>query len=323
MRLKKWVWIFLFVFTAEVHAVTSRNKPTFGFVELLMWQVRESGADNWGQLATTSGSQTLFKVLDAPFNWDTGVRIGIGHEFNQGEYDVILAYTHYQATASNQASGVVISSFDGNYFANNLNGTSLDLSYKNANIRYQFFFNTVDLTLGKNYKLDSTFQFHPYIGIKAASINQNIYSNWMNPTTTTTFSAGTENLKNNFSGVGPTIGVDSNWSIYTNTTQSIALAGNLIGGLLYGHTSLSDIYANNQPTTITVHNNSINGVSPMLGGLLGLQWNCHFAKSDISIRLGYEAQIWFNQVQFYSLNLGKIIRPVSLQGGDVEFRFNF
>ncbi len=321
--MKKLIWMLLTAFAADAHAVTSHKQPTFGFVDVLIWQVRESGADNWGQLATGTSSHTLYNVLDAPFDWNTGVRLGVGHEFNQGAFDVILAYTHYQGTATSQASGTVISSFDGNYFVNNLNGAGLDKPYQSANIRYQLFYNTLDLNLGRNYQINSFLQFHPYVGLKAASINQNIYSNWYNPIPATNFTAGTEDLKNDFSGVGPALGVDSNWAIYTGTNQSFDLVGNLVGGLLYGHTTFSDIYSNNQPITIVVHNDSVNGVSPMVGGLLGLQWNTQFAKSDCSIRLGYEAQVWFNQVQFYSLNLGKIIRPVSLQGGNVEFRFNF
>lgn len=321
--MKKLIWILLIALTAEAHAVTPHKNPSFGFIDILMWQFRESGADNWGQLSTNSGSQTLYKVLDAPFDWKTGIRVGVGHSFEQGRYDITLVYTHYQATANNQASGTVISSFDGNYFANNTNGASLDISYNNANVRYQFLFNVVDLNLGLNVKSDSVMDLHPYVGLKIAEITQNIYSNWINPSIPTTFTAGTEDLKNDFKGLGMTVGIDSNWLIFTRENQSIALVGNFLGGLLYGHTTFSDIYANNLPVTITVHNDSVNGVSPMLGGLLGLQWNSQFAQSDISIRLGYEAQIWFNQLQFYSLNMGKMNRPVTLQGGDVEFRYNF
>lgn len=306
-----------------MQALTSDRGPTFGFLDLLYWQVRESGADNWGQLAITSGSNTTYKVLEAPFDSNFGVRVGLGHEFNHGSYDITLAYTHFKTTASNQASGTVISAFDANYFANNTDGSALDLPYQSANVRFQFFYNTLDLTLGRNYVLDSVLRFHPYIGIKAGSIYQNIYSNWMNPIPATDFTTATEDLKNNFNGIGPSLGVDSNWTVYSRATQSIDLVGNLVGSLLYGHTTLSDIYANDKPVTITVHNDSINGVSPMLGGLLALQWNSQFAQSDISIRIGYEAQIWFNQVQFYSLNMGKLIRPVTLQGGNFEFRFNF
>lgn len=321
--MKKLCWIFLLVLATKAYAVTPHNQSTFGFIDLLYWQVRESGADNWGQLATEHGSTTQYTVLDAPFDWNTGIRIGLGHEFNQGSYDVSLEYTHYQTNASNQASGTVISSFDGNYFANNTDGAALDIPYSSANIRYQFFFDTLDLKLGQHYQLDSVLIFHPFLGLKVATINQKIYSNWYNPIPATDFTTATENLKNNFTGIGPSIGIDSNWLLYGGTRQSFYLVGNLNAGLLYGHTTLSDIYANNKPVTITVHNDSINGASPMLGGLLGLEWNSQLAKSDISIRLGYEAQIWFNQVQFYSLNMGKIIRPVSLQGGNLEFRINF
>jgi hypothetical protein len=306
----------------QAHALTSPN-ATFGFVDLLVWQVRESGADNWGQSVTAGGSnRRLYKVLDAPFDWNTGVRIGVGHSFDQDAYDVTLAYTHYQATASNQASGTVISSFDGNYFVNNTNGANLDISYSNASVRYQFFYNTVDIILGRNCKLDSTLLFHPYLGLKAASINQNIYSNWSNPTIPTNFVNGTENLENNFSGIGPLVGIDSAWSLYTGASQSVDLIGNLAGGLLFGHWSFRDVYANDAPVNITVHNDSVNGASPLVAGLVGLQWSKQLGKSEFSIRLGYEAQIWFNQVAFYSLNLGKINRPVSLQGGNVEFRVN-
>jgi hypothetical protein len=321
--LKKLIWILLLVSAAEVHAEIPRKNSSFGYIDLLYWQLRESGADNWGQLATISGTNTTYKVLDAPFDWNTGVRIGVGHEFNNGSFDVTLAYTHYQATASNQASGTVISSFDGNYFANNTNGASLDKPYRSANIRYQFFYNTLDVNLGKNYKLDTILSFHPYFGIKTAMLYQNIYSNWMNPIPATDFTSATENLKNNFSGIGPSVGVDSTWLVCSSKGKTVDLIGNFAGALLYGRTTFSDIYANNKPITITVHNDNIKGVSSMLGGLLGLQWNSQFAKSDLNIHLGYEAQIWFNQMQFYSLNMGKMSRPVILQGANIEFRFNF
>jgi hypothetical protein len=315
--------MFFLVFTLEAHAVGVSSRPTFGFVDLLYWQVRESGADNWGQLATGTDDNTTYKVLDAPFDWNTGVRIGFGQEFNQNSFDLAFAYTHFQTTASSHASGTVISSFDGNYFANNTNGAALDLPYESANIRYQFYFNTIDLMIGKNYKVDSVIGFHPFLGLKLASIKQNIYSNWFNPIPATDFTTATENLQNNFNGLGPAIGVDSNWLLYDVSGKSIYLVGNLVSGLLYGHTTLSDVYGNNKPVTITVYNDSVNGVSPMIGGLLGLQWNYQFATSNLSLRLGYEGQIWFNQVQFYSLNMGKIIRPVSLQGGDIELSYHF
>ncbi len=322
--MKKLIGLLLLVLSMEVvHAATSPNQSTFGFIDLLWWQVREGGAENWAQLITPAGVQRSAQLIDAPFPWNPGIRVGIGHEFDQNGYDISLAYTHYQATASNQVSGIVYSAFVGNYFVNNTNGASFGPTYNNANIRWQFFYNTIDLNLGQNFKLDPVLQLHPFIGLKGASINQNIYTNWLNPTTPTNFTAATENLKNNFSGIGPTIGVDSTWALFADAHQALSLIGNVSGGLLWGHWSFNEVYANNTPITVTTSVSSVNGVSPVIAGLLGFQWNKHFTKADISIRIGYEAQMWFNQMQLYTLSAGRQNKSVSLQGGDLDFRFNF
>lgn len=323
--MKKLIWILLFALITEANASANLNESTFGFIDLLLWEIRESGADNWAQTFhySDSGRKVAAGLIDAPFDWHSGIRVGIGREFNEHHFDITFAYTHYQAFASNQASGTVASAFDGGYFVNNTNGANLGLTYNNANIRWQIFYNTVDLNLGRNFKLDPILQLHPFVGLKAASINQAIYTNWLTPTIPTNFTSATENLKNDFSGIGPTIGVETAWVIYTGTHQSLSLIGNVAAGLLFGHWHFNEVFANNSGITITTYVNSVNGVSPVTSGLLGLQWNTFFKKSDLSVRLGYEAQLWFNQEQFYSLSMGRANRPVSIQGGDLEFRYNF
>lgn len=322
--MKKLIWILFLAVITEAKAATYQPNTNFGFIDLLLWQVRESGADNWAQTFnySSSGDLTQTTLIDAPFNWNTGVRVGIGHQFNQ-QFDLTLAYTHYQAYASNQTSGVVASAFDGAYFVNNVDGSKLGLSYHSGSIRWQLFYNTVDLNLGRQFSPDPVLLLHPFLGLKAASINQSIYTNWLNPTIATDFTSATENLKNNFSGIGPTLGIDTTWAIYSSTHQSISLIGNVAAGLLVGHWNFNEVFNNNNDIKISVYVNSVNGVSPVTTGLLGLQWKASFAKTELSLRLGYEAQLWFNQEQFYSLSMGRANRPVSLQGGDLEFGFTF
>lgn len=326
MHLKKLLWIcllLLWAFTAEAKAAFP-NESTYSFIDFLMWQARESGADNWAQLISPAGEQRSAQLIDAPFNWHPGVRIGVGHEFTEHCYDIMVAYTHYQTQATNHITGIVYSSFVGNYFVNNTDGANFGPTYNSASIRWQLFYNSVDLNLGRNFNIDPVLQCHPYIGLKATAIYQNIYTHWLNPTTPTNFTAATENLKNDFWGIGPTIGVDSTWPIYSDACQSFSLIGNITAGLLWGHWHFNEVYANDTPITITTTVSSINGAAPVAAGLLGLLWRYQFAaNTEISISLGYEAQVWFNQVQFYSLNLGRINRPLSLQGGNLDIRFNF
>jgi hypothetical protein len=313
----------LLLSTIATQAAPAPDPSSFVFVDYLLWQVRESGADVWAQTLVTSGQQTAAQINDAPFAWNSGIRIGLGHEFNDKAYDLALAYTHYQTGAFDQTSGVVASSFDGAYFANNTNGASLGLTYNNANIHWQFFYNTLDLMLGKSFKIDSLLKLHPFLGLKTASINQKIYTNWLNPTIPTTFTAATEDLKNDFWGIGPILGVDTTWSIYSSPNQAFNLIGNISSGLLYGHWHFNEVYNNNVPTTIAVSVESVNGASPMTAGLLGFQYRRQFSKSDFSLSLGYEAQIWFNQIQFYSLSMGRANRPTSIYGANFNLRYNF
>ena len=320
--MKKFIGICFLTLSAISHAATSHEESNFGFIDILQWQVRESGADNWAEIFHITPEKTTVKLVDAPFDWNTGIRIGIGHTFNQNSNDTTIAYTHYQVTASNQAAGTVASAFDGAYFANNTNGAKLGLAYNNASVRWQFFYNTVDLNRGHHFDIDPVLQIHPYLGLKAASINQTIYTNWYSPSIPTTFTNATENLKNDFSGVGPTIGADTTWAIYTGPAQSLSLVGNIGGGILYGHWRFREVYKNNTPVTITIYVGSVNGAAPVATGLLGMQWKKQFKQADFSVRAGYEAQMWFNQVQFYSLSMGRANRPVSIQGGNLEFRLN-
>lgn len=320
--MKKLIWVLLLSFSTISYAETSADKSNFGFLDLLYWQVREGGADNWAQVIP-SGSTNAIKMYEAPFDWNTGFKIGMGHLFKQENFDLTAVYTHFTTQATSQAAGNVFSSYVGNYFADNTNGANFGPSYGYASNRWQFFYNTVDLNLGHDFKIDCVLQLHPFVGMKVAFINQNIYSNWLNPTKPTNFTSATENLKNNFWGVGPTIGVDTIWTIFNGNNQSFDLIGNVALGLLYGHWSFNDEYNNNSGVNISTKVGDVNGASPVVDGFFGVQWSKPFKQFNTTVRLGYETQVWFNQVQFYSLNMGRINRSTWLQGGNLEFCVNF
>lgn len=322
----KIIGCFIAILATHAYAASASLSPhpsNFGFIDILSWQVREGGADNWAQTIPAAGTSVPIRILDAPFKWNRGLRIGVGHIFEPTGHDVILTYTRYHALATNQATGRIASSFDANYFANNTNGASFGPSYQQASIRWQFYYNMVDIDVGHAFYLDKFLQIHPYLGLKTASIKQRIFTNWYNPTVATNFTAATENLRNDFTGVGPSIGIDTTWPIFAGTQQSIRLIGNFVGAMMYGHWSFSDLYANNAPVYINIPVSSVNGAAPMAGGMLGFQWANQFAQSQINLSLGYEVQMWFNQIQFYSLNGGRLNRSTAIQGVDFECRYNF
>lgn len=318
--MKKIVSISASILALSASGLTFGDFSNFAAADLLVWQVREGGADNWAKTISPAGTQQTAQLADAPFGWNEGVRISLGHLLFENS-DINLSYTHYNAIAKNQISGIVYSSLDANYFANNTDGENFGPSYGSANVNWKLYYNNLDIELGHLFKLDNLLSLHPRLGLLLASINQTIATNWYNPTTTNTFTSASENLKNDFSGLGPIFGVDSLWTLYSGARQSIGIVGDLTAALVWGQWTFNDVYRNNQPVTITVNSDSIKGMSPMLGGLLGVQWEMKFRASELSVRLGYEEQVWLNQMQIYFLDTGKMNRSTSFQGANLQIKF--
>ena len=67
----------------------------------------------------------------------------------------------------------------------------------------------------------------------------------------------------------------------------------------------------------------ITGAATMLRGVVGFEWEQYFSRATSTVRLGYEAQLWLNQMQFYSYNIGRLNNVTSLQGGFLEWQLNF
>lgn len=320
-RVTKLIGLLLYSLFVSAHAL-AQTDHSFFFIEPFTWQMREGGADCWAQEIAPAGSSQPIRIMDAPFQWNRGVRLGVGHVFAQSGHDIVLAYTTYHTLATSEASGRVASSFDANYFANNTNGASLDIPYRSASIRWHFYYDTLDLSAGHRFELDKSLQLRPYVGLKGASLKQRIFSNWHHPIGASNFTNATENLRNDFVGLGPSIGIDTTWPLFASNNQSIHLLGQFTGALMYGHWNFEDVYQNDAPVNITVTVNSINGAAPMAGGLLGLQWAKQFAHAELSLSAGYEVQMWFNQVQYYSLNGGRLNRSTALQGVDLEIKYS-
>jgi hypothetical protein len=321
---KKYTCMALLAFAGQLCAYQSIDNSTFVFTDLLLWQLREGSADNWAQEISPAGVNQPINVLSVPFNWNGGLRVGAGR--NYGNWDTVVSYTWFNTKGSSQASvtsGGIYSPFLGNFYINNIDGINFGPNYRNASIQWNFHFNIFDLEFGRPVKVDEFLKLRPFVGLKGGSINQSINSAWQNPTVATNFTSATEDLKNDFWGLGPVIGLDTTWVVYRINAKSFNIFGNFSGGLLWGHWHFEDEYANNAPVTDSVHLDNVNGAATMARALLGVEWKARYPATTLSIRLGYEAQVWFNQIQYYSLNMGRLNNLMSLQGGVLGFCFYF
>lgn len=325
--MKKGIFLCLLCFASYAHgSAGAADSATTFFVDILAWKLREGSADNWAQEISPAGTTRTANVLGVPFGFSPGLRLGVVNSSALEHWDTVLSYTGFKTNASSQAtvtSGGIYSPFLGNFYVNNTSGTGFGPNYRSASVQWKLNFNIIDLELGYKFKIDQYLQLRPFIGIKGGWIYQKIYSSWVSPTVAVNFTSATENLKNDFYGIGPAIGLDSTWAIYTTTKSKFNLVGNFSGALLWGYWSFSDIYQNNAPLTVAINTDNINGASPMIRGFLGVEWATILSQANINIRLGYEAQIWFSQMQYYSFNMGRLNNLMSLQGGVVGLSVNF
>lgn len=293
-------------------------------VSPVIWKLREGSADNWAQLISPAGADQTTKIIGVPFKWDPGFRLGVGYQADN--WNSQFYFTNYQTTGRSNASGQVFSAFLGNFYSGNTNGASFGPLYSDASMRWRFVYNVFDLNAGHKFAYDNIVKLNPTIGLKFAFIDQNMFSVWNNPSSNATppvvynFTRATEDLKNNYYGLGPSIGLNTSWPLYTTKNQSFSFIGDVAGALMWSKWRFKDQYKTDAGTAINIKNSNINGAATMVSGIFGIEWNRQYSQMDVALRLSYEAQVWFNQMQFYSYNMGRLNNLMSLQGGTFDIR---
>ncbi len=319
--------------TNTLYATPIVPDGAFFLAELLDWQVREGGADLVGELISPIGTQNpSVKLLDAPFRWHTGYRVGIGYR-HCDDWDSVIYYTYYDTQATNHlyAPGQLYSPYIGNFFQNNTIGNANGPFYDAAYIRWDIKYYTLDFEFGRHFDIDHYLTLRPYLGLKGAIINQAIHTRWQGPNTLvsrvptpiTAFSVANENLSNDFYGIGPLFGLNSTWPLHTFAQSALSLIGNFSVAFMWGHWRYKDNYRTNSINSVTVKGDDINGGAPMTRAVVGLEWLSRFSNLEVSARVSYEAQAWFDQMQMNTLSSGRLNDLMSLQGAVLNLSVNF
>jgi hypothetical protein len=329
--LKKWICLLSLLFVSNVFASKNGNYVTF-FADALWWQMQESNASNWGQILYPGNANQTITFLGVPFKSGPGLRVGVGLSGQDNSWNILFYYTGYKSRATSQAStetGEIHSSFSSNYYANNQQGNGITGPYyRQASIQWNLTYNIFDLELGKKMTLGKLVDLRPFIGLRSGFINQSINSQWFNPppvqgVLTPAFTAATEKVTNDFSGLGPSAGIDATLHLYTAPTYGFNLIGNLSGAFMIARWRFSDNYQNDTPQAISTISDSIFSATSMAKGYIGLAWSCFSKDTNWNVSLGYEEQVWFNQLQYYSFDMGKTNDTLYLSGAvlglDVKF----
>ena len=331
--MQKRILVLLLFVSSHVFGFEYTKNSTSVFAELLYWQISEVGNDNWGQILGPAAVNQSIQFLTVPFHWDPGVRVGAAYHGSDDNWDTVFYYTWYQTQATNQAStttGKLHSSYSGNFYANNINGNGISGPYyHNASIKWNFLLNNIDWELGRSFNIQNRYKIRPFVGLKAAFIDQSIHTKWQDPYDPLfdypidAFSLAVENVTNNFWGVGPSFGFNTSWNFIETPKNSIGLFGDFSGAFLWGGWQIRDVYQNNTPVTITTQNNVQSSTVTMAKSLVGLSWKGAIQNANLVFRLGYEGQVWLNQLKFYSFDGGRQNSTLYIQGGVLDVCIHF
>lgn len=324
----KRIFLIVFLVTAsQSFAAHTADSPFSIIAEVLYWQLREGSDENWAQNISPKGAEQSVTIYDAPFSSSPGFRAGFAYEEPSGAWGAAMFYTYYQTSAKDRASGNVYSAYLGNFFACNTDGENFGPFYDSAKVDWDFSFHTIDLELGRKFVIDRMLSIRPFVGLKAAIIKQDIDSHWYGPkeeiagiiVPIDTFDTARERISNDFWGIGPTLGFDTIWPVY----ESINIIASLSGALMWGHWTFSDHYVNDGGASIHIKSEDHNEAATMARGFLGLEWSKEFSRTALSVHLVYEAQVWFDQVQYYNYNMGRLNNLMSLQGSSLGLRLSY
>ncbi len=301
------------------------------FAGLIVWTAKEVSADCWAEVITTDNSSTSNDLQQIHFGWDPGLRVGVGYRMEHDQWDTQLYYTWFYTRGEDhvsERSGGVHSTYLGNFYVGNPLGLGLSgPSYQSASIDWTIRFNIFDWELGRNFWVSKSLSLRPFIGVKGGWIDQFIHSKWKNPNRSGAefFNVGVENIKNNFWGIGPAAGINSAWLLFAGQSQFFSLFADFSGAIMWGHWSFSDRFKNDIHQKVSIDLQDINSGASMVRVFMGFKWDGDFSQKHyrFSTKLGYEMQFWIDQLQFYSFTGGRLNSGLTLQGGTLEFCFNF
>jgi len=320
------------------------NAGAFAFdFDFLWWRSENHGfsfalnESSEGLFTTVDGGDNSGSIVRVHPNWDPGWRLGIGWNSDFDRWDLLASWTWYL----NHAKQTVIRSdlplggiSNDGYYPQWPVANFTDFGpYLAAYGSWKMLYNAIDLELGRAYFATAALSFRPCCGVRGSWINQKFISRFGLPLQVGIATKQDFHGKNNWWGMGPRIGIESDWKM----GLGIFLLGRASASLLYGKTSVWALSESVAPgsSVYTLDRRFVDAfyaLVPNLQLFLGLGWKQCLKCDTVSfgIDAGWEANYWWNQ-----FNLPLLLRtfavplptvgnqPVTMEGLTLNFHVDF
>ncbi len=306
------------------------------FTDLLYWHAGEVGTIPNSTISTKldPGLISKLNLNNLDFDWNFGYRVGGRYsKIGDDQWGVSAFYTWFRSEAKNRGS---YNGFVGIPTGFPLTEAITDASFlklfwlfaaQNFRAQWTLNYQVADFELDRQYAVSKSISLRPYLGVKAGWIDQDIHihSIYHDTLANNIPVPAREKLKNHFWGVGPSCGLDSKWCLGTAGGHFFYLFGDLSGAFLWSRWSYSDHLSIGSTIAGKLKARHRESGSLMFQDLLGFEWSVKLNRRDalFSLRLGFESQFWFDNLQIFNAYNGRVHNTLTLQGGTFDLHVSY
>lgn len=290
--------------------------------DILYWYARTNGtAFAYSNHIPTTNVPLKGRTKDIDFDFDWGLRAGIGKNLSHDKWDLYATFTLYRSHVSGSAHAgrnSTLVPLRGSFVINS--GVSRAKSLYSLDT-YQ-----IDLELGRHYFVSSKVSFRPFAGVKNAWLKQQQNIRY----TGGSVGVNTAHVEDtcDYWGIGLRGGVNSKWHL----GEGVYLKGLVAGALLYGFFDIDhrEKLTPNPQDSVRLADNKHRFI-PTVQWQMGIGWGAYFndKKNYLDLSLAYEGMYWWrlNQMvkiyEYNSYRYDNYSDDVSMHGLTLSVRWYF
>lgn len=273
-------------------------------------QVRMTGSQ---YAYTKNGNATTYtampgsgKTLQPSFDLDWGITAGLSYYFDEKKWALNTRFDWLSSTGKttdkvNGTNNIVPINIWRDQFIADLVADLGVAGYGKSHFQVDYY--NLNIDLDRVVFSDKSFRLEPHMGLKLSFIYDTVTSTFtgdgsdtsLDPDTRLGDNILTREQKTNFWGIGPSVGLNSDWIVRGGC--SFFFEGT--GAILIGNASAKDLVTYTAYGNSTTNTSSPNmpTLSPTLQALLGLKYEKTFFNDSqkLTIKLGWDNSFYWNQ----------------------------
>jgi len=324
-------------YSAPARIDVCRSWDVYATGTFVYWQAiqdnMELGIASATDTSLTAGGNSG-NIINMSFDYKPGFKVGLGMNFDYDNWDGYAEYTWFHGTNTQSSNGTTNGAIFPFVGHPSIEGSNrYNTGSENWNLKMDF----ADVTLGRSYYVGTKLTFRPFMGARGAWIRQRANYTFVNTSTTGRFGIAEGTLtslnRSNSWGVGPSVGLSSNWMF----GYGLRATGLATADLLFTRYNAStyDSFLNSGTGATTVFNTNqrqANTLKPHANLEMGFGWGSYFDNNHwhFDLLATYGFQVFWNQNMFrHYTDSGKQASSnlpngdLFVQGLNLSARFDF